>query len=362
MKLLEKSDTLCKALEAEKLRSSQIKNDRKISFKVNNVLNELLEKEPSIKEINKELEGILESKKKDKKISKNILLGLVRFIFLCQPVNESVTSTIFSFRWDMLNSDSRYASLDSCIDIFNQFTKKIIDFLDSSNDEDIESFIAYINFPSCPYDIPLDYITLATTPIHRNDNIILYSPDDFGTIFKKRKLLIELLSSIELPSKIFEKIDVSAYKTERSLTGDFKTNREYRWETISNSDQGATKKNCWMVEIKLMEQICCMEGFPREKIPSDLNDLKEFTTVCPVMLLPIQYDDLIKEGKNSTHGESLIQLGHINPKSNHLGAHNKDNISWISNEGNRIQGNSSIEEIHKKITELVNRLKDIGKI
>ena len=74
------------------------------------------------------------------------------------------------------------------------------------------------------------------------------------------------------------------------------------------------------------------------------------------MLKPLNFNDLTEEDQNTVHGESKMQLGHLDPKSSKIGNHTENNISWISKEGNRIQGNHSVKEIHREIISLSQRI------
>lgn len=336
------------SLEHEHERSSHTQNGRKISFSVPKVYESLLEDS----DVGAKISSV--SEKIGGRGAKQIFQGLLRFSFLCQPVNESVTTTIFKLRWLMNGSDSRFAEYDSCVEIFDKIYDQIVSDL-NNGEKEIKLIQYYLDNPSCPYDVPVDYSDLSLDAIHKPENVTLLHVNHIISTFEKRVKLREILSPI-LPKKILEKVNVSSYKTERSLTGAFKSNREYRWEVVAMSPQGATKAGCWDVEIKLLEQILAMENCPVEELPEELRYLEESKTLCPVMLSPLDFNDLVEEGNSATHGESNLQLGHLNPKSVNLGAHNKDNISWISKEGNRIQGNNSIEDIHQIIIDLSGRI------
>ena len=336
---------------SEMTRSSETVNGRKLSFSMANIYDDLVENNNEFEDICLNLSGFLNSK-----YVKKTLQGLIRFAFLCQPVNDEITTTTINLRWIMAEDDSRYSSFDNCIQVFNHTLGCINNFLNNVSSENLEYYSLYLDNPSCPYDIPFDYVSIEVEKIHRVENIIFYSPSDFIKILKARIAYKKILNDI-IPKKILGKIDVCSYKTERSQTGDFKTNREYRWETVRCSPQGASKKFCWEIEVKLMNQICEMKNFPDNvKLPDNINEIERNTTLCPVMLEKLDYNDLLEDGNNTTHGESTMQLGHLEPKSNSLGAHNKNNISWISKEGNRIQGNNSIDEIHEKIISLSKRI------
>ena len=340
----------------EAQRSSQVVKGRKLNFKVLSIYDSLLEQSNEFEAIYLNLSN---SRFLTSKYSKKALIGLIRFSFLCQPVNDEVSSTIFNLRWQMSQDDSRYSSFENCVDIFNYALDQLNSFLDNLDDEsaeDLGHLFMYLDNPSCPNDVPFDYVSMSVEKIHEISNIAFYSPPEYLEVLKLRVAFKTMLKDV-IPKKILGKIDVCSYKTERAQTGLFKTNREYRWETVSGSPQGASKKMCWDIEVKLMKQICEMENFPQTvEFLEDLGELERGSTLCPVMLEKLDFNDLIEEGNNTTHGESAMQLGHLKPKSNTLGAHNRDNVSWISKEGNRIQGNNSIKETHDKIIDLSSRI------
>ena len=337
----------------EMTRSSETVNGRKLSFSITNIYDSLVENDDEFKDIFLRLSNF---EFLTLKYIKKTLQGLIRFSFLCQPVNDEITTTTINLRWVMKEDDSRYSSFGNCIQVFNHALNCINNFLDSVGAEDLQNYFLYLDNPSCPYDIPFDYASMEAEKIHRVENIVFYHPPDFIEILKVRVAYKKTLKDI-VPKNILDKIDVCSYKTERSQTGDFKTNREYRWETMRCSPQGASKKSCWEIEVKLMKQICEMKNFPENvELPNNIDRINRNITLCPVMLEKLDYNDLLEEGNNTIHGESTMQLGHLKPKSNSLGTHNKDNISWISKEGNRIQGNNSIDEIHEKIISLSDRI------
>ena len=262
---LSNNKTLSFIFSKESSRSAKVLSDRKIAYSITKVYNELLSKDQNFQLIFKELSTILQAQGMSVKTAKKILLGLIRFAFLCQPVNEPVTTTIVQHRWDMDSSDSRFSSLDNCITIFNHFYFKIKAMISHKTNRELSSLVLYTNKSPYPYGIPLDYKSLKRGKIHTLENIILYKAEVYENLWKKRLLLHNAVDPL-LPKKIKDKILVCSYKTERRLTGNFKSNREYRWETVARSPQGANKKSCWKVEIKLLEQILRMEKFPKNKL------------------------------------------------------------------------------------------------
>ena len=68
---------------------------------------------------------------------------------------------------------------------------------------------------------------------------------------------------------------------------------------------------------------------------------------CPVTLDPLDFEILTQEVIDPTHGKASYQVGHLNPlkagqedEFRHLPA----NITWITEDGNRIQGHLTLKE------------------
>ncbi len=66
---------------------------------------------------------------------------------------------------------------------------------------------------------------------------------------------------------------------------------------------------------------------------------------CPITGDVLIYQDFENEILNPLHGKSAFQVGHLNPLKS-TGGHNADNIGWISDDGNRIQGSLSMDEVN----------------
>jgi hypothetical protein len=107
------------------------------------------------------------------------------------------------------------------------------------------------------------------------------------------------------------------------------------------------------IEYALVTQVCAFDGFPL----ASLGQLQEDnilpqnlpTALCPITGDALSYEAFRNELLNPTHGKSDFQVGHLNPLKlgNEGGAvgHTSDNISWISSDGNRIQGSLSLGDV-----------------
>ncbi len=67
------------------------------------------------------------------------------------------------------------------------------------------------------------------------------------------------------------------------------------------------------------------------------------------LVITLQYDEFADDALHPTHGKSKFQVGHLNLLKaldiDGANGHTAGNISWISENGNRIQGSLSIDEV-----------------
>lgn len=78
---------------------------------------------------------------------------------------------------------------------------------------------------------------------------------------------------------------------------------------------------------------------------------------CPITGDALSYELFRTELDDPEHGKSAFQVGHLNPlKLDEEGAdasgHTAANISWISADGNRIQGSLSLLDVRKLIARI----------
>ena len=115
-----------------------------------------------------------------------------------------------------------------------------------------------------------------------------------------------------------------------------------------------------LIESKLLGQILMFTGAP--DIDEDRFSLIERAIDekfqkdkfrCPISGKPIFYNEFFEKVGSPTHGKSGYQIGHLNPLAS-TGLHIAQNISWITDLGNRVQGDSSLEEITNDIFYMAN--------
>lgn len=280
--------------------------------------------------------------------------SIIRNSFLIEPVNDDITSTKFETHWsDHLSGDVRFASYDLCYASFLKLLRKI----NTLTDSEFSILREFFRNPVVPYEMPIDYIDRFATPIHTPENIDIFLDEDVKRCINLRKIIRnqnENPAASVFQTILSDKIKIKTYFTDRALTGTYKTNREKRWEAHPRSVQYALRRECMRIEIKLLLQAATFEGCCSELVENLQNKellSAQFTYCrCPITGDNIQYREFENDVLRPKHGRSKFQVGHLNPlkAQNAEGAangHTADNISWISENGNRIQGSLSIEEV-----------------
>ena len=112
------------------------------------------------------------------------------------------------------------------------------------------------------------------------------------------------------------------------------------------------------IEYALVTRICAFDGFPSESLQqlqqANILPANIPTALCPITGDALSYEAFRDELVNPTHGKSDFQVGHPNPLKLGSGdgeavGHTADNISWISADGNRIQGSLSLRDVRVMI-------------
>ncbi len=281
--------------------------------------------------------------------------SIVRNAFLIEPVNDQVTSTKVETRWSShLTGDVRFASYDTCVAILEKLLCKIANL----SDNDFSIIKEFTNNTVVAYEMPIDYINRYASPIHTPENIDLFLDDTVRICTQMRQFIRDTRrnpAADVFKTILDDKVKVKTYLTDRAQTGEYKTNREKRWEAHPNSVQYALRRDCMRIETKLLLQIAMFEGCDQELVASMqeaglLPDSFSFVK-CPITGDNIQYAEFANDALHPTHGRSAFQVGHLNPlKSSDTDGfygHTADNISWISENGNRIQGSLSLDEVNR---------------
>lgn len=313
--------------------------------------------------------------------SKRVLQGILRFAFFIEPVKvPKIESTKFAVRWgpEISASDPRFASYEECIAIHDLLLLEIQTAL--QNESKKQLLHAFTEQRLIAYELPLDYISRSLDQsIHHRDNIHFLWGDLPYNAAGLRKLLRG--SQASLFKSAYNKIVVKSHLTDRVLTGEHKTNREKRWETHPGSVHFALRQDCLEVELALISQLCYFAGFPRELQQQlekegliSLTQLKENGLIsdierisrCPITLEPLSFVEFSAELLSPRHGKAAYQVGHIHPlkavSDNSYVGHTGKNISWISAQGNRIQGEYSVAETRDLIIRISQNYQAAGLI
>lgn len=282
--------------------------------------------------------------------------GLIRWAFLAQVVEEpAINTTRYRTRWGQrLSGDPRAASESASRDFLEASVSLLVSNLESQMAR--ESLLSLLQNTQVPAEIPLDYAERLPSGIHAADNIEFIDLELLGRTAKLRKHLLKIETSETKAMKLlYDKVQVKSYLTDRVLTGAYKTNREYRWEVSPKSVHFAFKRNCVEIESKLVLSVVQMAGFSSEvkaSLASELgSEMISDMTVCPITYEPLQYADLKRELIQPDHGKSSFQVGHLDPLKAD-GSHLAGNIAWVSNDGNRIQGDKSLDETREMVVRI----------
>lgn len=228
--------------------------------------------------------------------------------------------------------------------------------------QDIKKSLNYSTQRLGSYDIPTGYIIeLSNGGKHESNNVGWIKP--FHANYKLRSILKEEFISKGGNSKsaknALDKIQVKSYCTDKFTMPPFFSNRDVRWATWPQSNQYASHYDCCMIELELMSQLFEFYGAPeldpelREEIESKRGKkICENSRRCYITGKEIFFKEYLEESLNPTGGKSSYNVSHINPLSRN-GKHHYSNIEWISNDGNRIQGNDTVEEIETKLLDSV---------
>lgn len=294
--------------------------------------------------------------------SVKIIKSLLRFSFFIEPVKKpAIETTKFAVRWsEELNDDPRFSSYEECLLIFQTFFTRLIAELASEDNKRLIKLM--VNNTIISYEIPIDYISRTANPIHTVDNISWNFGELPLSVVKLRGFLTDASKHdyAIFFKGVYKKTKTKTYLTDRVLTGDHKTNREKRWECHPESVHFALRKTAWGIELKLITQVCNFDGFPQDlkqtMIDNGILVFYDEVMRCPITLEPLSFAKLEEEVGETTHGKSDFQVGHMNPLKSEADAgfagHTAQNISWISEQGNRIQGSNSVEFIQEFIKKI----------
>lgn len=168
---------------------------------------------------------------------------------------------------------------------------------------------------------------------------------------KEIVLLRSLLEHHNVPDPILNKVQLKTYSTDKQTMPPHFSNRDFRWATWVDSPQFATRSDCRGVELQLLSQMFEFVGAPRltpEQQAAVEQHLRRSLVIdggkCPITGQPIIYERFVEAARNPRAGRSEYHVGHLYPLTRG-GKHDWTNVVWMSDAGNRIQGNDTFDEI-----------------
>ena len=307
-----------------------------------------------------------------------VVAGLVRFSFLIELTNLTVGSTKMKSRWlpgrilmpqpDSFEpvqgtfepgSDPRAATFDECASIFTESCNIVCDSV--AHDPSLRVLLQEVNkLRRVPYEFPLSYVGHDQNPVHKSGNVRWVVNDDLRWLLKARSILRNASGTTKAAIREIEKakFQVKLYKTDRALTGKDKTNRARRWEVLAGDFQHSPLEDCWSAERKLTTDLVNFQGFPTALktrfVEQGLIGADASPTLCPVTFEPLSFDELAEAVTNATIGRSQYQIGHLHPLKRE-GKHDGTNICWQSADGNRIQGDLTVEDTLHLLDQIAER-------
>jgi len=300
-----------------------------------------------------------------KATGRETFLGIVRWSFLVELVKTpKIETTKFEVRWaDRLGkNDPRFATYDDCLKMCIGLASEAAQ---ATTAEERRTLLeAFDRRKLVAYELPVDYCKRETTGrLHVASNVAwLWGGVPRDTVLLRDYLLSnEVGEHLETFKRAYKnKVQIKTYLTDRVLTGAHKTNREKRWETHPASVHFALRRDCLEIEHQLIQQVCHFTGFP-PKIKEQLKARKLIGVSaepfrCPITLEPFSFQEFEEEIHNPVQGKSSFQVGHLNPlkavNDDPRSGHTAQNISWVSANGNRIQGSLSLDETRAMLKQI----------
>ncbi len=279
----------------------------------------------------------------------------LRTAFLIELVKEDVKTTKFAVRWTtrLNREDPRYASFDVSFEVFEHLMNMLSQAVQDTIGRELLGLMTGNH--QLAYELPIDYLERnISLPLHRAENLSWIEGDLPERVLRLRALLLDRETNPQAPffAAAYEKIRVKSYLTDRAQTGEYKTNREKRWETHPAGVQFALRRDCMEVEYSLLNQLCHFEGFD-DTLRKRLEDAGLLPSMdvpfrCPVTMDPLSFVEFEREVMIPEHGKANFHVGHLNPlkatNDDPRSGHTAQNISWITSDGNRIQGHLSLRE------------------
>jgi len=307
-----------------------------------------------------------------RRVAMHVLKGVLRSVFLIELVKTpKIETTKFEVRWAsrLEERDPRHASYDDCCAALRSVMAELRIAVGDPSKRELLGLFERQHL--LPYEIPLDYRErVVDGQMHNAANIGWIWGDELKRVMTLRSFLRGGDENPHAPFFVaaYDKIKVKTYLTDRVLTGSHKTNREKRWEVHPGSVHFALRRTCMGIEYTLVNQLCHFQGVPgdlRTRLDeANMLDPVEEPVRCPITMEELSFGELEREIGDPEHGKAQFQVGHLNPlkavNDDPQSGHTAQNISWISSDGNRIQGSLSLQEVRQLVARIYNNYVRFG--
>jgi hypothetical protein len=295
--------------------------------------------------------------------------GILRTsFFIEQVVLPEATTTRYRTRWQLDPHDPRYAPPEQCLDV----ARWLINLLEPMTVDVAGATIldSIAQHPKVEHELPVTYSD-RRSPIHVAENFELIDEEILRHVTGCRLLLLAAgTPKVALLRAAYDKMEVKTYKTDRMKIGPMiaRTNREKRWEAHPENVQFAQRSTCMHIERVLVNQLCHFDKFPEDVRflleREDLLNSMKTPARCPVTRLPMSFVEFEEAITDPEHGRSAFQVGHLDPLklegSAWTNGHRPNNISWISEDGNRIQGSLSLDQTQEMLQRIWRAYSEAG--
>jgi hypothetical protein len=295
--------------------------------------------------------------------------SVLRNSFFIEKVElPEAKTTRYRTRWQLEPDDPRYASPGQCLEV----ARRLITLLEpmAADVEGATILDSIAQHPKVEYELPITYSD-RRSPIHEAENLELIDKEILRHVTGCRLLLLAATTpKLALLRAAYDKIKVKTYKTDRMKIGPItaRTNREKRWEAHLDNVQFAQRSTCIQIERVLVNQLCHFDNFPEDVRTlleaQDLLNAIPTPARCPVTRLPMCFVEFEAAVTDPAHGRSAFQVGHLDPLklegSAWTNGHRPCNISWISEDGNRIQGNLSLDQTGEMLKRIWREYSEAG--
>lgn len=219
--------------------------------------------------------------------------------------------------------------------------------------QDIKLALNYATAPLGGYEIPTSYRKQLNEDNSRHEASNVGWMKPVHLTYRLRAELKKLLQKAGLGQatvrNALEKIQVKAYCTDKATIPPYFSNRDIRWATWPQSKQYASHYQCALVELKLMADLFAFSNAPtlEPAIAANLNGIYEAPKEelkCFITGTVLDYNEYVQAALTPRGGRSGYHVAHIYPLTRG-GQHAAANVTWASEDGNRIQGNLTLEQV-----------------